>query len=613
MKIDTSNIEGSLKEIQRELGWTDEETLEALKWVTMPTVRPVVGVREFMESPHYMGTLKDDGTSIIYPKVMEELEIMNSGDYEEIVLTGGIGSAKTTCALYSTAYQLYLLSCYENPHDLFGLDPSSEIVFIFQSINAKAAKTVDYQRFRAMIEKSPYFRKYFPFNPELESELVFPKRVYVRPVSSLDTAAIGQNVFGGMLDEVNFMAVIQNSKSAIDGGTYDQATALYDSISKRRKSRFGYAGNMPGLLCLVSSKRYPGQFTDKKTEEANEQLRRTGKSSIYVYDKRTWEIKPDEYFMKERFNIFIGDESRKPRILTKGEEKKMSINDLPLVMEIPEDYRQDFNRDIMGSLRDIAGVSTLSLHPFIPDRESVVKCTRTDKTPFLRQTVDFVDTKLQIDSKQFYRPELDRFVHCDLALTGDSAGFAVGCVTGFTPMSRGAGHFEILPSIYIDALLEIKPPKGGEILIYKVREIVYAMKKLGLNVKWVSFDQFQSRDSMQLLKQAGYQVGYQSMDASTMPYDFLKNALYDGRISMPAHEKCKLELFALEKDTKKNRVDHPAYFSKDVSDALAGVVFGLTMRRESWAKHGVSLQHIPQSIVQAIAQKQQAKQVAVNA
>lgn len=595
------DMDALLTEFAKEQGISLEEALQALKWITNPTLRPVVSVREFMESPYYMGTSKGDGTSTIFPEVMLELEKMNNGEYDEVVLTGSIGSAKTTAALYSIAYQLYVLSCYENPHDLFGLDPSSEIVFIFQSLNAFAAKEVDYERFRTMIQKCPYFANYFPFDKDLKSELKFPHRIYVRPVSSKDTAAIGQNVFGGIIDEINFMSLIENSKNNIDGGEYDQAKALYDSISKRRKSRFSVMGKLPGLLCMVSSKRYPGQFTDRKTQERDEEVARTGRSSIYVYDKRMWDIKPAEYFMKTRFKVFVGSDSRKPRILEAGDT--VDAEDAHLVMEIPDDFRNDFERDMMGSLRDIAGVATIARHPFIPDREAVSKCVRKDPRIFGLDEVDFVDKKLAIYKDKIVNPMAERFVHCDLAISGDCAGFAIGHVTGFSPIERGQGQYEILPSIYMDALLSVRAPKGGEILLYKIREVIYALKSMGMNIKWVTFDQFQSRDSMQLLKQKGYTVGYQSIDVNSTPYDFTKNAFYDGRIDMPHHAKCELELVSLEKDVRKGKVDHPSGFSKDVSDALAGVVYGLTMRRESWAKHGISLGSIPQSIMDALNKK----------
>ena len=72
-----------------------------------------------------------------------------------------------------------------------------------------------------------------------------------------------------------------------DGSVYDQAAENYNSIARRRESRFMQQGMLPGLLCLVSSKNYPGGLTDRKVAEA-----RTNKT-IFVYDKRLWEIRPD--------------------------------------------------------------------------------------------------------------------------------------------------------------------------------------------------------------------------------------------------------------------------------------------------------------------------------
>jgi len=547
-----------------------------------------VSVKKFIEDKYFM-----NAKGVMYPEVMKCMEDINSGDYQEAVLTGAIGTGKSTIALYSTAYQLYLLSCYKNPHALFGLDPSSEILFVFQSINAALAKAVDYERFKAMIEKSDYFKEHFPFQKDILSELRFPNRIIVKPVSGSETGAIGQNVIGGVIDEMNFMALIEKSKASVDGGSYDQAVALYNSIARRRKSRFMQAGKLPGLLCLVSSKRFPGQFTDKKEEDAKGELDLYGKTTIYIYDKRTWDIKPEGSFSGNWFSLFIGDESRRPRILEEKED--VALNDLHLIMQIPEEYRLEFEQDIMNSLRDIAGVSTLATHPFIQDRDSISRSMRKDFIAFGRNTVDFVDTKVEIFPKKLFKPELPRFAHIDLAISGDSAGVCIGTARGFKNVDRGGGQ-ELLPDIWIDVALEVKPPKGGEILFYKIREVLYALKKMGLNIKWVTLDSFQSRDTMQLLKQKGFVVGYQSIDTTTAPYDFVKNALYDGRLSIPEHAKLQKELASLEKDTKKNKIDHPAHSSKDISDALAGVVYGLTTRREIWALHNVSIANVPQSI-----------------
>ncbi len=47
--------------------------------------------------------------------------------------------------------------------------------------------------------------------------------------------------------------------------------------------------------------------------------------------------------------------------------------------------------------------------------------------------------------------------------------------------------------------------------------------------------------------------------------------------------------------------------SKDISDALAGVVYGLTMRREIWALHGVSAVTLPRSVQEAVSKEKQDK------
>ena len=364
----------------------------------------------------------------------------------------------TTIALYSTAYQLYLLSALREPQKTFGLDPSSEIVFIFQSLNERLAKGVDYLRFKTMVETSHYFAENFKFDRDVESELHFDKRIIVKPVTGSAAGAIGQNVFGGVIDEINFMAIVDSSKKSSDGGTYNQAIELYNSIARRRQSRFMTMGKLPGLLCLVSSKRYPGQFTDQKTQEAQEEIERTGKTGIYIYDKRVWEVKPKGSFSEKTFAVFIGDESRKPKVI-EHEQDADGIEE-ELLMEIPIDYKREFDKDLLNSLRDIAGVSTLATHPFITDRESVSACFRKDHLIFNMPSVDFQRTRLVIFKEKFFKPELPRFVHVDLAISQDSAGFAVGTVTGFTDIDRGQ-VIETLPNIYIDGLLQVSPPPNG--------------------------------------------------------------------------------------------------------------------------------------------------------
>ena len=545
-----------------------------------------VGVREFVESPVYMNK-----PNTLWPEVMNALEAICDGTYTECLLTGAIGVAKSTLALYIQAYQVYILSCMRNPHKSFDLDESSEIVIVFQSITEALAKAVDYARFRDMISKAPYFKRHFPFDRHFESELRFPNRIIVKPVAGTDTAAIGQNVIGGLIDEINFMAVVENSKLSHNGGEYDQAAQNYNTISVRRASRFAVQGYVPGMLCIVSSRNYPGQFTNTIEERAKTN------PQIYVYDKRLWEIRP-ERFSGEKFRVFVGDANRKPRIL--GENEIIQMADDPLVMAIPVENRKAFDNDMLRSLRDIAGVATQALHPFMSNIEAVVGSFGKVFSILSREDCDFKTTKVQIYPKRIINPIEPRWAHIDLAFSKDSAGLAVGHVPSFKAVTRGQGIIEMLPNLVYDLLLEIQPPKGGEIEFEYIRQLLYKLRDVAkLPIKWVTLDTFQSKDTQQILHQQGFITGVRSMDTDTLAYDITKQAIYDGRVAAPLHPKAQKELLGLEFHAKEHKIDHPPRGSKDVVDAMAGVACGLTRQREIWNRHKIPLRNAPSNITSA--------------
>jgi len=558
---------------------------QQIKMAEKYTENPV-SIKTFVTSSEYMNQ-----PDVLYPKVLEELTDLNSGKYVESVLTGGIGTGKTTVALYTTAYQLYLLSLLKSPHKEFEIAPSDEIVFVFQSITSTLAKSVDYSRFKAMIDQSPYFQMRFKYDKQIASELRFPNRIIVKAVSGADTAAIGQNVFGGVLDEVNFMAVTENSKNAKDGGTYDQAWENYRAIVRRRESRFMNKGQLPGMLCLVSSKQYPGEFTDIKIEEAKTNPK------IFVYDKRVWEVKGDHFFSGEWFNVFCGDAFHKPRILDPDEKVKPSQE--TMILRVPEEYRNSFESDLLSAIRDIGGMSTLALHPFITDVEQISACFGKAPSILSRGDCDFVETQTMFYPSKFRNLNQPRFVHIDLGITGDSAGVACGYVDRFVEVKRGDSVKETLPHITFDFLLRVNPPKDGEILFHKIRTLLYKLMERNFPIKWATLDTFQSTDTIQLLAQRGIQTGAQSVDTNTVPFDITKSAFMDGRVALPEHEVAQLEVLKLERDPKTNKIDHPPKGSKDVADAIAGVVYGLTMRREVWLHHGIPIVSVPESIINA--------------
>jgi hypothetical protein len=542
-------------------------------------VRLPIDVQTFIESPEFLAC-----GEAIYPAVMDVLCEINSGRYVEAVLTGAIGTGKTTIALLTTAYQLHVLSGLRDPHALFKLDPASEIVLAIQSLSARVARDIAYTRLREMIDRSPYFQHHFRPDRKIKSALVFPGNIIVRPLSSKTTAAIGANIIGGILDEVNYMETVERSRRSPDGGVYDQALEMYNSLVRRRKSRFmSCGGKLPGMLCLVSSKRYPGEFTDVKQAEARREIHETGSTSIYVYDRRLWEIKPEGTFGEARFQLFLGDNSRKPCILEAGAET--AEDDKHLVVEVPQEFRSEFQRDMLSAIRDIAGSATFAIHPFILNTESVSAAFGRCESVLNMQSADFKTARPHLYINRIREPQEPRFAHVDLGLTGDSAGVAVGWVSEFVKVPRGENTLDPMPRIVFDFILEVKPPRGGEIHFENIRNMFIKLKECGMNLKWISYDSYQSTDSVQLLRHKGFETGTVSIDKTSVPYDVMRTAFYDGRVEAPVHEKALEEIIRLERDPRTGLINHAPRFSKDCADAVAGVIYGLTYRRAVWARH----------------------------
>lgn len=550
-----------------------------------------VDAETFLRDSFYLG-LEDE----LYDTMLAPFLELNSGQYVEAVLTGGIGSAKTSLAVWTTLRQLYLLSLMENPHKSFALQRSDEIEIILQSITETLAEAVSYSRLKTLLQlnhkRNGYFKREFPHNTNKDSELVFPHRIILKPVSGSNLATIGQNVISGIIDELNYMAIIEKSRKVVGGGgvsagIFNQAIEVYNSIARRRVSRFMQQGVLPGILCLVSSSKYPGQFTDKKIEEAEKQKSEKGRSTIYVYRRAVWDIKPWQ-FSKERFRVFEGDEFRKPRLLS--EDEKLPAEDASLVHHIPVDFKQAFADDVVNALREMAGVSHISKNPFFANKEKLqAMFNRERQSIFSGDWTDFARMLIKIMPRRIHGRDTPRWAHVDLGLTGDSCGVAIGHCPGFVSVRR-EGIVYRLPKIVMDGVLEVRPPKGDEINFERVRNLFLLLRdKLGMPIKWVTYDTWQSKDSIQILRQKGFVTGERSIDVDMLPAEYFKRAVYDGRLDCPWHAKLWAECKDVQIDFEKQKVDHLPDGSKDLFDAVAGVVFGLTTRREVWFQHDVPL------------------------
>ncbi len=76
-------------------------------------------------------------------------------------------------------------------------------------------------------------------------------------------------------------------------------------------------------------------------------------------------------------------------------------------------------------------VSTVAVHPFLVNRDAVAARFGRHRSIPTHDAVTWPDEQPGAYRGRFHRPELIRFAHLDLSLTGDATGVVVGRVSGF--------------------------------------------------------------------------------------------------------------------------------------------------------------------------------------
>lgn len=555
------------------------DTIEDMEYETKP-----VDIETFLSDPYYLGNTS------LYPVLRQDMIELVNGKYHEAIMTGAIGFGKTHFAGIGICRLIYELSCLRNPQKSFGIGNDFISVACFGP-NERLAIEVTFNAIVSKMEQSEYFKKKFPFK-KTKKEIIFPKKIQIASRATTDTAALGLHIVGAIQDEADFLS---NRKGVISDGT-NRAKALYDQIMRRMKSRFMRNGNLPGIYFIVSSKKTTEDFTAKRLKEA------VNDPTIFVRDYSQWDVKGD-YSKSKFFYVLAGNEKIASKILKPDEEIK-NIESRPegtVLVRVPHEFRNDFEADIEGALRDLAGVATVSVHPFIQRREKIQEaldlsrkhpCTEItydpsnppkimwDKITCMQQ--DFTGLYQESRERPLVDPTAVRYAHIDIGLTKDGLGLCIGHIAGHKDVVRrsgdGAEYIETAPVYYIDFCLRVVPPVGGEILLEDVRHLIYDFTAHGYNISHVSFDRHQSADSMQQFQTRGYTTSLVSTVTSMAPYQNVKSALYENRVIMYEYEPLLKELRELEEKTVrgKREVDHPSDGSKDIADALAGVMYSLS-------------------------------------
>jgi LAGLIDADG-like domain len=483
----------------------------------------------------------------------------------------------STIAKYAILRMIYEVSCLRDPHEAYGVSYSDKIAFPCISVTEAQAHDLVFEKIKLCIEMSPYFQKEFrPFRISNDGGIVFPNGVWIPPGLSTERKTIGINAFGSVLEEVNFFRSVKNSNPTRNNQDY--AEAIYKSIKRRMQSRFLVKGRLPGILIMISSKTSLNSFTERRLKEG------LNDPNFFCRERAVYEIAPERY-SGEKFRVAIGNESKQSRILSDVETPPEQMR----IIEVPVEFKEAFDKDINSAIREIAGYSTTSITPFISKTEKIFECIDQTRVHPFSEYIWSHDVAGRFDWSKLARqgrdgawqsihyPSSPRFVSIDFSKSGDATGFAMGCIGPYVPVKRiGADDQDMLPVFHIDFVLRIEAATKGEVIQSEIRNLIYELSAHGFFIRQVSSDTFQNLATLQTLRQKGYNTKEISVDRTTGPYDLVKLALYENRISMYRYDPLLRELKDLQKNWKSGKVDHPdpsevPGASKDVSDALAQV------------------------------------------
>jgi len=545
---------------------------------------------EFLYDGAFLGSM---GTKL-WPEWKRDLEFVldPANEIVEWILDGAIGTGKTTAFDAGLMYHFYRLCIMKNPQEHFELLDGSPIVVAFFNVFKYLSEDTTYASFMSMMHASPVLKEIYRKSKEPRKTRgddfqfhQFPNNIGL-VTGSKALNALGQNVVMGAADEVNFRK--RSARRSKDELGATDAFELYTAVRKRIESRIG----SPVLLGLISSSKDEYDFTESHKQRQ--------KDDPHTYHSRysIYGIKKERYGSEPTFRVYVGDKINPPRIL--DEDEMLGPTEEGHIEHVPISFRGSYELNIVGAIRDVSGLAVSAFGKLLRDKRKALDAVDTSRpNPFTRGTVEcgvhdpmpieafFERDKLfkQIDVqgtrfRPLHYPLSARFIHIDLAKNQCAAGIACCCPAGRKSVFRHdstTDQQDLLQEmvVHFDFFLQIVNVKGQRIDYAKIRQFIVALRNYGLPIHRVTFDQYQSVDSINLLEQQGIRAGDQSVEKTMDPYRGLANGLMEGRVSVPFHEVFLSEIVSVEvyDEGNKEKVYPGSYGSKDVADCAAAAMY----------------------------------------
>lgn len=565
-------------EILKQYSKTGESSLyENLKYADYEEIP--VDIDTFLDNDNYLGKSlwsADEFTGekkcSLFPywrKTLNKLFPNNTDTrYNTVILTGGIGLGKTTCAVVAQLYMLYRMLCLKDPCAHYQIQPGSSFTFSQLNITIDTAKGVAWNKTQSMLQDSPWFMNHGLINASRTEPTWQPNGNIELLFGSSNRNVIGRNLFCNISDEVNFALMggsdVDKKKKAL--------LKLISQIDARMISRFMRGTFLPTVNFIISSSDRENSFLDSYI---NIKRRNESKNTLIISEPQ-WVVRTDKGTPNDpgSFYVAVGNKFLANELLpidARPEEIDAFRRKGYTMLKIPPGYRETFETDLDGALTDIAGISLASSLKFISGPRLQQAKTPDYRNPFTKDIIevgnnpddhtqysDFFDLSA-VNPNDMARP---LFIHLDLSTSGDKTGIAGTWILGKRPTATGDNASSSSQMFYKLAFsVSVKAPKGYQVSYTKNINFIKWLRDKGFNIKCVSADTFQSTSTLQELAQAGFNTKIVSVDRldtshRDFTYEYLKSCIYERRVQI--YQKCDLltdELLGLEKMSS-GKVDH---------------------------------------------------------
>ena len=318
-----------------------------------------VDIDTFIFDPYFLGNIYGD---IIFPMWVDVLKEIYPAPfckrYNEVLLSCATRSGKTTVAVISALYELYMLLCMISPSKTLNIKNNANICFIFLSKDNPTACSQLGEDMHKGLTQSPYFVDVITNNlsfSNLDKKGVqITNNILLKAGSSVNVIT-GTDLLFGVLDEANMP-----SPKIADERLVETRTKLYTAMVDRRNATFSKAPAQTGMMILCSSPMDEGDVIGERINLVKD----NDVPNVFILDNiPRWEARNEHN--DDTFDFFLGSNTQDPCII---EETDVDINELDenKIIHVPRtvEYLTQFRSNPRLAIQEIAGRRTVAENAF---------------------------------------------------------------------------------------------------------------------------------------------------------------------------------------------------------------------------------------------------------